>query len=77
LPSVVATFTPKPKAAMKLNAAAQRTARLGERVRVETTVATELAASWKPLRKSKTSATRMMPMTETRTGSMAGSATGS
>src|SRR5437773_6842847 len=47
LPSVVATFTPKPKAARKLKAAAQATARFGERVRVETTVATELAASWK------------------------------
>ncbi len=40
--------------------AAQTTAFCGERTRVETTVAIELAASWKPLRKSKTSATRMI-----------------
>ncbi len=37
---------------------------------VETIVATELAASWKPLRKSKTSAIAMMAMTVTRTVSM-------
>jgi len=74
---VVATFTPNPKAATKLKKAAQTTAVLGDSVPVETTVATEFAASWKPFRKSKTSATRMIRMTETRTGSMAGSATGS
>jgi hypothetical protein len=73
---VVATLTPKPKAAAKLKKAAQATATFGESVRVETTVATELAASWKPFRKSKTSATRMIRTTETRRGSMAGSATG-
>src|SRR5882762_4504287 len=55
-PSVVATFTPNPKAATKLKKAAQATAVLGDSVPVETTVATELAASWKPFRKSKTRA---------------------
>ena len=32
------------------------TARFGDRTRVETTVAMELAESWNPFRKSKTSA---------------------
>src|SRR5882724_10491777 len=41
LPSVVATLTPNPKAAAKLKKAAQATAALGDRVRVDTTVATE------------------------------------
>jgi hypothetical protein len=45
LPTVLATWTPKPKAAMKLKNAAQRTACVGVRTRVETTVAMELAAS--------------------------------
>src|SRR5438093_6579239 len=72
-PRVVATFTPNPNAATKLKNAAQATAVLGDSVPVETTVATELAASWKPFRKSKTSATRMMQTTEIRTESMAGS----
>jgi len=45
-------------------------------VPVDTTVATEFAASWKPFRKSKTSATTMIAMTEIRTGSMAGLAIG-
>ena len=40
--------------------AAHTTAFWGERTRVETTVAIELAASWKPFRKSKTSATTMI-----------------
>src|SRR3989441_8162596 len=73
LPTVVATFTPKPNAATKLKKAAQATATFGDRVPVDTTVATELAASWKPFRKSKTSATRMMAMTESRAWSMGGS----
>jgi hypothetical protein len=46
-------------------------------VPVDTTVATELAASWKPLRKSKASATTMIPSTEISRGSMARLATGS
>src|SRR5438552_8551823 len=53
LPMVLATFTPPPKAAMKLKKAAQKTAIISESTRVETTVAMELAASWKPLMKSK------------------------
>ena len=46
--------------AMKLNAAAQTTAMRGERTRVETTVAIELAASWKPLMKSNASASAII-----------------
>ena len=49
LPTVVATWTPKPNAATKLKNAAHATACIGVRTRVETTVAIELAASWKPL----------------------------
>src|SRR5207249_8416388 len=63
LPIVLATAVPMTKAATKLKKAAHRTAFCGERTRVETTVAIELAASWKPFRKSKVSATRMMKMT--------------
>src|SRR5262249_57023758 len=60
LPTVFATCTPKPKAAMKLKKAAHTTAWSGVKTRVETTVAMELAASWKRLMKSKMSATRTM-----------------
>ncbi|EAU62856.1 hypothetical protein STIAU_8438 [Stigmatella aurantiaca DW4/3-1] len=63
LPTVLATCTPPPKAAMKLKNAAQATARFGDSTRVDTTVAMEFAASWKPLMKSKTSATATMKMT--------------
>src|SRR5437870_2667471 len=63
LPMVLATFTPPMNAAMKLKNAAQATARLGDSTRVDTTVAMELAASWKPLMKSKMSATATMTMT--------------
>src|ERR1017187_1165480 len=55
-PTVLATAVPKPKTATKLKNAAQITACKGVRTRVETTVAIELAASWKPLKKSKTNA---------------------
>jgi hypothetical protein len=48
-PTVVATAVPKVNAAMKLKNAAQMTALPGESTRVETTVAIEFAASWKPL----------------------------
>jgi hypothetical protein len=44
-PTVLATAVPKVNAAMKLNTAAQITACPGDRTRVETTVAIELAAS--------------------------------
>ena len=53
LPIVWATLTPNPNAATKLKNAAQTTACVGLRTRVETTVAIELAASWNPLMKSK------------------------
>ena len=56
-PIVVATAVPNPNAAMKLKNAAQTTAFPGESTRVETTVAIEFAASWKPLMKSNTRAT--------------------
>ena len=48
-PTVLATAVPKPNAATKLKNAAQMTALPGDSTRVETTVAMELAASWKPL----------------------------
>ena len=51
------------KEATKLKKAAQRTACLGVRTRVETTVAMEFAESWKPLIKSKTYAVRTIKMT--------------
>ena len=44
---------------MKLKAAAHTTAANGGSTRVATTVAIELAASWKPLTKSNSSATAM------------------
>src|SRR5258705_12948173 len=63
LPTVRATLTPKPNAATKLKNTAQTTTSSGVSTRVDTTVAMELAASWKPLMKSKTSATKMMTTT--------------
>ncbi len=60
LPMVLATAVPKIRKATKLKKAAQITARLGDRTRVETMVATELAASCMPLVKSKARATAMM-----------------
>src|SRR5207237_1568241 len=63
LPIVDATLTPNTNAATKLKNAAHRTAIRGDRTRVDTTVATELAASWKPFKKSKTNATRITRMT--------------
>jgi len=62
-PTVLATAVPTTNAAMKLKNAAQTTATPGLRTRVETTVAIELALSWKPLMKSKISATPMMTRT--------------
>src|SRR5437868_2876265 len=61
LPIVLATAVPKPKAATKLKNAAHTTATRGESTRVETTVAMEFAASWKPFRKSNAKATTQMP----------------
>jgi len=65
---VVATATPKPKAATKLKNAAQMTAARGVRTRVDTTVAIEFAASWKPFMKSNASATRMRTSRRTNGG---------
>ena len=48
-PTVLATAVPNVNAAMKLKNAAQTTALPGLSTRVETTVAIEFAASWKPL----------------------------
>src|ERR1035438_1990637 len=53
---VLATPVPKTKAATKLKNAAQNTACTGDKTRVVTTVATEFAASWKPLKISNISA---------------------
>src|SRR5438552_3973623 len=58
-PMVVATATPKPKAATKLKKAAHATAARGVSTRVDTIVAIEFAASWKPFMKSKARATRI------------------
>ena len=49
LPIVLATAVPNVNAARKLNTAAQITACPGVSTRVDTTVAIEFAASWKPL----------------------------
>ena len=57
VPIVSATCRPKNRKAMKLKKAAQTTAYCGRSTRVETMVAMELAASCRPLRKSKASAT--------------------
>ena len=62
---VLATAVPSRKAARKLKAAAQITASRGESTRVETTVAMLLAASWKPLKKSKMSAVRTVMISRT------------
>jgi len=63
LPIVLATAVPNKNTAMKLNAAAHTTAADGESTRVDTTVAMEFAASWKPLMKSKHSAIPTMATT--------------
>ena len=48
-PTVFATSVPKKRTATKLKNAAHITACIGDNTRVDTTVAIELAASWKPL----------------------------
>ena len=63
LPMVFATCVPSTAKATKLKNAAQTTATRGDSTRVETTVAIELAASWKPLMKSNASARPMMIQT--------------
>ena len=69
-PTVRATAVPNPNAARKLKTAAQMTACPGVSTRVETIVAIEFAASWKPLMKSKTSATAISASTASSVGSM-------
>ncbi|SDT93250.1 hypothetical protein SAMN04487931_10339 [Desulfobacula phenolica] len=59
-PIVLATPTPNPKAAIKLKNAAQATAVRGDKTRVETMVAMELAASFIPFKKSNIKATKIM-----------------
>src|SRR5688572_21598178 len=61
LPIVSATCRPKNRKAMKLKKAAQNTAYCGLSTRVETMVAMEFAASCRPFRKSKNSATPIRP----------------
>ena len=56
LPTVAATFSWNTKIATTLKNAAKSTAVCGLSTPVETTVAIEFAASWKPFMKSKTSA---------------------
>src|SRR5690606_11307280 len=65
---VAATWVPNTRNATKLKKAAQRTANRGDSTRVETTVAMELAASWKPLTKSKARATATTTMTKNSMG---------
>ena len=64
---VSATLGAKRNMATKLKNAAHRTASRGESTRVETTVAIELAASWKPLMTSKASAIATVMMTSSET----------
>src|SRR5574343_125632 len=56
LPTVAATLRWKMKMATKLKNAANATACVGRSTPVDTTVAMELAASWKPFMKSNSSA---------------------
>lgn len=63
LPIVFATAVPTINTATKLKNAAQSTAIRGERTRVATIVAIELALSCIPFVKSNTSATRIMIVT--------------
>ena len=69
-PSVSATCRPKNRKAMKLKNAAHATAYCGRSTRVETMVAMEFAASCRPLRKSKTSATATRPIRSGRASAM-------
>src|SRR5439155_550264 len=62
-PTVFAMAVPKTNAATKFQNPAHTTAALGDRTRVETTVATELAASWNPLMKSNVRATSRLART--------------
>src|SRR5271157_3134988 len=70
VPMVLATWTPTKKTAANSKNAAHRTAYFGGSTLVETTVEIALAESWKPLRKSKTKATRMRKITKPRESGM-------
>src|SRR5262245_53693589 len=63
LPIVVATWRPKSRKGVKRKNAGHETAQRGVITRVETTVAIEFAASWKPLMKSNASASPTIPQT--------------
>src|SRR6185369_6099754 len=63
LETVSATLAGKMNMATKLKNAAHSTATRGESTRVDTTVAMELAASWKPFKTSNTSATAIVAYT--------------
>src|SRR6266511_886930 len=63
LPTVLATWVLNTMKATKLKTAAQITATRGVSTLVETTVAIELAASWKPLVKSNSSASATIAAT--------------
>src|SRR5512137_893213 len=63
VPTVRATNKGTPKAATKLKNAASPTAWIGFKTRVETTVAMEFAASFIPLRKSKSNAKKIRKRT--------------
>ena len=72
LPTVAATVSSKKANASTLNTAAQITACQGLSTCVETTVAMEFAASWKPFMKSNASAsnTSSISVSETEPRSM-------
>src|SRR5690242_7560748 len=63
LPTVEATAAPNTRKATKLKNAAQATAQRGLIAPVDTMVAIEFAASWKPFRKSKARATTIRKTT--------------
>src|SRR5262245_15052528 len=73
LETVLATPWWNTNSAAKLKVAAQITARTGESSRVETMLAIELAASWKPLIRSKANATTMVRTTTVETLIVVGS----
>ena len=62
-PESPAAKTPQARIDAAVKVAAQATAATGLSTRVPTTVAMELAESWKPLMKSNAKATRMIAIT--------------
>jgi hypothetical protein len=70
---VLATCVPSTAKAAKLKKPAHSTAIFGVRTRVDTTVAMEFAASWKPLMKSKVRARTMMTQTSNVKSTVSGS----